>query len=248
MEDQVLVELINEPVDFLRGFEVQGAAFGAQAKDAIWIAMSPEWDTTSGKRAGAARLSKRLENRTINAAGQPNTVFLKATVTDPDDPDRRLIVGMAIWQQLSAVSGYGDPPPENQGESLGVHDLYPDNKSEQLFLTQAFQSLHKRRFEVVLEKKVLNENPPATFVLDLCAVDPAFQRRGIAGKLVQFGLDEARRRGGIEATTEASSMGRGAYQKLGFKPEGDGRDIVYVLDEEFRNRSTPPNVFLRTQG
>jgi hypothetical protein len=40
-------------------------------------------------------------------------------------------------------------------------------------------------------------------------------------------------------------MGRGVYRKLGFKDEGEG-DIVFEVDDEFKNWSTPPNVFLRT--
>jgi GNAT superfamily N-acetyltransferase len=247
MQDTVHVEVIRDPQDLLRAFEIQCASFGAQAKDALWIAMNPGWDTLAGKKEGAARTIKRFQATTTNNAGQTNTIFLKATVSDADSPIGRVMSGVAIWQQLSEVPGYGDPVEEDVGKSLGVAHLHPDNESEQRFLAQAFTSLHKRRFEVVKEKKESNASPPATFVLDLCAVDPAFQRRGIAGKLVQFGLEEAQRRGGLEATTEASSMGRGVYQKLGFKAEGDGKDIEYVLDGEFRHRSTPPNVFLRTQ-
>ena len=40
-------------------------------------------------------------------------------------------------------------------------------------------------------------------------------------------------------------MGRGAYQKLGFQPEGT-QDMVYEVDEEFQDWDKPPNVFLRT--
>ena len=68
-------------------------------------------------------------------------------------------------------------------------------------------------------------------------------------KLVGWGVEEARRRGGLECSTEASSMGRGAYMKLGFKTEGAPKDIVYEVDEEFKNEGRdplPPNLFLRT--
>jgi aminocarboxymuconate-semialdehyde decarboxylase len=35
------------------------------------------------------------------------------------------------------------------------------------------------------------------------------------------------------------------YRRLGFKDEKVG-DIVYEVDEEFKDWDTPPNVFLRT--
>lgn len=80
-------------------------------------------------------------------------------------------------------------------------------------------------------------------MLDLCAVDPAFQRRGVASRLVEWGLQEAQRRGGLECLTEASVMGRLAYERLGFRPEGE---IEYKVDEEFRTRSMPSNLYMRT--
>ena len=84
------------------------------------------------------------------------------------------------------------------------------------------------------------------FVLDLCAVHPDFQGRGIASKMVRWGLEEAQRRGVPEAVTEGSAMGRHVYMKLGFHPEGL-HDIHYHLDDEFSDRPAPPaNLFLRT--
>lgn len=82
--------------------------------------------------------------------------------------------------------------------------------------------------------------------LDMCAVDPVYQRKGIARELVQWGLDEARRRGGLEAITEASSMGRHVYEKMGFQAEGP--DIEYAVDSEFESRKRPSNIFMRTHG
>ncbi|KAL3421599.1 acetyltransferase [Phlyctema vagabunda] len=246
-KEQVCIEIIHDPQDFEQSFHIQSAAFGTQANDAIWMAFSPSWDTPSGKLAGAARLTKRFNATTINQPGQPNTLFLKATAPSTRDSDARKIVGFAIWQQLSAVAGHGDSSPQDLYKSLGVRELYPNDANEQRFLVQVLGSLHKRRFEVVEEKKNDNAQPPAILVLDICAVDPSYQRQGIAAKLVQYGLDEAKRRG-VEATTEASSMGRGVYIKLGFKPEGNGEDIIYSVDKEFESRKKPSNVFLRTAG
>jgi ribosomal protein S18 acetylase RimI-like enzyme len=234
----VIIEPIHDANDFVQFFHVASEAFGRQAKDAIWIVTHPGWDTSTGAQEGAGRLRSRFESIRTNRDGKPNTVFLKATLPDPEgDPSKGQIVGLAIWQQVSIVDGYGDPPADDPVANIEIKD-----PTEKRFASQMLMSLYKRRIEVVKEKA--NSSPPAILALDFCAVDPAFQKRGIAGKLVQWGLDEAQRRN-PEATTEASSMGRGVYEKLGFRREAD-RDIEYEVDEEFRTRVLPPNVFLRT--
>jgi GNAT superfamily N-acetyltransferase len=178
----------------------------------------------------------RFSSITKNRDGQPNTVFVKATLSDT-------IAGLAIWQQASVVDGFGDAPSDlNKGGFL--EKLYPGNEAEQRFLTQADASLFGRRREIIKEKA--SASPPAVFVMDLCAVDPQFQRRGIARKLVQWGLDEAERRGNLECITEASTMGRLVYLQQGFKQEGG--ETVYKVDEEFRDRDLPSNIVLRTGG
>ncbi|KAF2452148.1 putative GNAT family acetyltransferase [Karstenula rhodostoma CBS 690.94] len=234
----ITIEPVSSAEDFTQVFHCVSEAFGRQAKDATWIATSPGWDTPEGQKKGADQLVKRWQNVKTNKDGKPNTIFLKATLPDPADASKQRIAGMAIWQQASFVDGYGDPPTDDMSELLQTLD-----PTEARFAGQMFKSLWKRRIAYAKEKA--SADPPAIFVLDLCAVDPDFQRRGIAQKLVQWGLDEAKRRGDLECTTEASSMGRGAYQKLGFQPEGTG-DIVYEVDAEFASRDKPPNLFLRT--
>ncbi|KAF2251027.1 hypothetical protein BU26DRAFT_274778 [Trematosphaeria pertusa] len=234
----VVVEPVSSPRDLNQVYFCVSEAFGSQARDAVWLVLNPGWDTPQGQKDGAAKLTKRWMSTKTNNQGRPNTVFLKATLPDPQNESERRVVGAAIWQQASFVDGHGDPPSDDLGSDLDGLD-----PTEQRFASQMFRSLFKRRIEYAKEKT--SENPPAVFVLDMCAVDPAFQRRGIAGKLVQWGLEEAKRRGGLECTTEASSMGRAVYMRLGFQSEGEG-DVEYVVDEEFRARDKPPNVFLRT--
>ncbi|KAF2643761.1 hypothetical protein P280DRAFT_216181 [Massarina eburnea CBS 473.64] len=238
--DHVFVEPVTSPEDFTHIFYIIGEAFGRQARDAVWTVLNPGWEDAKGQQKGAADLAKRFNSVQTNKDGKPNTVFLKATLPDPAVESKRKVVGMAIWQQCSFVHGFGDPPSADLGDSL----LGLDPK-EARFASQVFASLWKRRIETTKEKSTAA--PPAIFVLDMCCVDPAFQRRGIAQKLVQWGLDEAEKRGGLECTTEASSMGRGAYVKLGFKDEGTG-DVVYEVDDEFKSRDKPPNIFLRTES
>lgn len=104
--------------------------------------------------------------------------------------------------------------------------------------------MQTQRRQVLQEKAEPRSAQKSVMILDLCAMDPEFQRRGIASKLVEWGLEEARRLGDVEAITEASRMGRSVYKRLGFQEIGE---IRYEVDAEFRDRSLPSNVFLRTK-
>ncbi len=242
--DDLRIEVVTRLEDFPALFDCCAATFGRQTNDAIWTGMNPGWDTPEGRTRGAARMADRWRLSTRNHNGDVNTVFLKATVLDPADEHRRRVAGIAIWAQLSMVNGHGETPQEDEALRKGIETLYPGNDTEQRFMHQMMKSLMRRRLEVVKEKTTAEL--PGIMVLDLCAVDPAFQRKGIASKLVKWGLDEAKRRGGYEATTEASSMGRFVYTQLGFRPESPEADILSAVDSEFELRSTPPNVLLRT--
>ncbi|KAJ5669275.1 hypothetical protein N7462_010345 [Penicillium macrosclerotiorum] len=235
------VELIDQPDDIDHAFDSISKAFGHQAQDGLWIAMNPNWDTSEGKKAGAARMISRWRARTKDMNGNPNLMFLKATMPSSKQ-GCRVIAGFAIWVQASAVEGYGDPPVENLKESMDVEALFPKNEPEQRYVCQAIGSLHRRRNQVIKEKAT--EARPAVFILDMCAVDPDFQRKGIAKALTQWGLDEAKLRGIPECITEASAMGRHVYAKMGFKPEGS--EIQYTVDAEFTDRERPLNLFMRT--
>ncbi|KAF4983897.1 hypothetical protein FZEAL_773, partial [Fusarium zealandicum] len=234
------IEPMTSPDDVAAGFNCTVSTFGHQTQDGIWMAMNPGWDTASGSAAATKRFVDRWASATRDRNGDLNTIFLKATLPD-DASGRRVVAGFAIWQQVSMVEGHGDVPAEDLRKVMDLEALYPGDEAEQRFLVQADRSLHRRRIEVVKEKAAAS--PPAAMVLDLCVVDPAFQRRGVAQRLVRWGLDEAERRGGLEAITEASSMGRGAYVKMGFRPEGE---VVYDVDDEFRGRDLPSNLFMRT--
>lgn len=244
------IELRIEPIDgsedIIQAFDCVCEAFGRQAQDGVWIAMTPGWETPAGRSLGAARMVARWRGTTKDKSGRPNTVFLKATLPCPQQENKRIIVGFAIWVQASSVAGYGDPAvrEEELGDVMNLEEIYPGNKAEQRYLCQTVASLHRQRSEVIKAKSM--EDPPAVMILDMCAVDPAHQRKGIARALVQWGLDEAQRRGDLEAITEASAMGRYVYRQMGFVPQGS--EIEYLVDEEFASRSRPSNIFMRTRG
>ncbi|KAL2060994.1 hypothetical protein VTL71DRAFT_9046 [Oculimacula yallundae] len=243
---QVRIEQITDTEDFTRCFSIAASAFGTQTADGIWTAFYPNWNTPEGAISGAQRMLERWEHRTFDAAGNPNVVYLKATIPDPSSSEsgdgKEVIAGMAIWVQASMDKAYGDAPDTDFAKDLQVEEIYPGDEPGQRFLCQVFGSLTKQRFKAI--KEAATRNPPAILGLDLCAVDPTFQRRGVAAELVKWGLEEARRRGGLEAVLEASKKGRGVYAKLGFKQEGE--EIKYVIDDEFKDRVLPSNIFMRT--
>lgn len=237
----VLVDSIDNEKDFTAAFTIISNCFGHQTNDVFWQAMNPGWNTPKGAAAGTSRMVKRWQSVTTNKAGEANTVHLKATVPDPHYPGERVIAGIAIWAQHSMIDDMGDTPSTDINTAANLEELYPGNEAEQRFLRQCFASFVSQRVKTLEEKATTSS--PATFSLDLCVVDPDFQRRGIANKLVEWGLEEARRRGGLESTTEGSAMGRFVYQKLGFKPV---EEVVYHVDPEFQDRKLPPNLFMRT--
>ncbi|KAI1648676.1 hypothetical protein F4815DRAFT_58617 [Daldinia loculata] len=238
-EEEPRVEIIDCEEDIIAGFDCACNAFGHQVRDTLWIAMNPGWETPEGRARVAAKLVEKWRNVTYDNQGNANTIFLKATVSDQGRP---VVAGLAVWDQLSIVEGYGERPSDDQHILSNIESLYPGDEVEQRYLFQVMRSFVKRRVEVVKEKAT--SHPPAVMHLRSCSVDPAYQRRGIALKLAQWGLDEARRRGGLEAVTEASSMGRHVYSRLGF--HGEGPDMEYEVDSEFLSRERPPNLFMRT--
>ncbi|KAJ4159995.1 uncharacterized protein LMH87_007930 [Akanthomyces muscarius] len=225
-----------------RAFGPMCEAFGVQTQDTIFIGTCPGWDTPAGRQKHADRLGARFTKATTNLAGKPNTVFLLATVVDPASGDR-VVAGMAVWEQCSSVPGHGDFPTEDEGADMGIEEIYPGDPVQQKYWTAIMSSMHKQRWEVAKSKAT--ESSPAIMALDICAVDPRFQGHGIGKKLVEWGLEEAKARGDLEAVTEASVMGRRVYLKLGFEQEGG--DIEYNVDASVSNLPLPSNIFLRTR-
>ena len=240
-DPEVRIGLAQQPEDVVQGFECACNTFGRQTQDAIWMGFNPGWDTPEGQALCAARMVKDWQNPTRDDRGKLNTMYVVATVPDSDQASSRKVVGLAIWLQLAFVQGQGNPPNEEAALARTLEGLYPHDASQRGHLCRLMVSLHRQR--IALLKESANTSSPAVMVLDLCTVDPAYQRRGIASKLVQWGLDEAQRRGGIEASTEGSKMGRGVYAKLGFEQEGP--EIEYDVDPEFASRPLPSNVFMR---
>ena len=187
----ILVEVITNPEDLAQGFKNCAVeTFIRQIHDGMFTAGHPGWDTPDGLQKCTDRYVDRWRKATRNKDGDLNTIFLKATILGNNE-----VAGFAIWVQQSMIEGHGDRPVEDLSKAMDLDALYPGNKNEQRYMCQMDAALHQRRIQVVKEKA--NSSPPSAFSLDMCCVNPAFQKRGIAGKLVQWGLDEAKRRGGL---------------------------------------------------
>lgn len=243
-EDDTQVAVITDSADISAVLDVTFECFGKQVPDAILDALNPEWNTPDGHQRALARWTKRFEAPpTYTKDGDPTKLYLKATATDSSG--NRRIAGYAVWLQLSSTEGYGDPPMLNPREVMNLTELYPNDPDEAEYLCIMLDNLSKQKHALLEEQS--NAAIPAIMALDLCVVHPDFQRRGIATKLVQWGLDEAERRGGLVSCMEASTMGRTVYAKLGFKQEGPEIDYK-VNGAKFAKNGMPSNIFMRTQG
>ncbi|KAJ5981340.1 hypothetical protein N7499_001646 [Penicillium canescens] len=74
------IEPINQPEDIIQAFSCACQAFRRQAQDGVWIAMNPAWETLAEKARGAAAMVNRWAAITKDQDGNPNTIFLKATL------------------------------------------------------------------------------------------------------------------------------------------------------------------------
>lgn len=244
MADSIHISLVDDPSDFEAIFAAEMAAFAVQAQDNIWRSAHPGWEDPSTTPGFVQNRVRRWRMTTFDVHDNPNALFLKAVIPSPDGgggADR--IVGTATWVQLAADASLGDVPLDDATQLRAWRRVYPDSDADARFVAQALGSMQANRRATAAEKAGTAQ--PAWMVLDLCAVHPDFQGRGVARRLVQWGLDEARRRGGLECTTEASPMGRRVYDKLGF---ARGPEIEYFVDEDLKDRPIPSNMFMRTGG
>ena len=77
---ELCIEPINQPDDIYCAFDAVSKVFGHQAQDGLWVAMNPGWDTLRGKETGAARMVSRWRATNKDKNGNPNVMFLKATL------------------------------------------------------------------------------------------------------------------------------------------------------------------------
>lgn len=171
-----------------RLFEITSLAFGT--REPFWNATWPNHWTESGREAGAQRF-KNTKN------SDPTAKYMKAV----DDANGK-IVGMAKWSIFVDHTPSFNKPDGNKGD----HANDNEEKAHQQYLANQFFA--ERRDAI----RMSNGN---IVCLDILAVDPPYQRRGVASALVEWGTKKADELG-LEAVVEGSSSGQGVYEKQGF--------------------------------
>lgn len=124
----------------------------------------------------------------------PTVRYLKATLSDGK------IVGMAKW------NFFLDPTVPQHPWQMEL----PPNTNQEL-CEHYFGSLDKARNEAMAGKKHI--------LMAILCVSPEYQRMGIGGKLLEWGLQQADREG-VECWIDSSPFGLGLYKKFGWKEVG----------------------------
>ncbi len=88
----------------------------------------------------------------------------------------------------------------------GSPEYWPDQK-ELLFVSQIVPAFLESR------QSILDRTKGNLVSLDILAIDPAYQRKGVGARLVEWGTKKADDLG-FEACVESSIFGKGLYVRL----------------------------------
>ena len=186
-------------------FEVASKAFGRD--EPFWDTLFPNHWTDSGRSVGGERFKKTKNS-------DPNTTYLKAVDTASNE-----IVGMAKWDIYdNRVPDFNEPSKDQQN--------YYDNEDDREFAKDATRQFLKERHAAI---RRTNGNVVS---LDILAVDPAHQRKGVGAALVKWGTSRADDMG-VEGVVESSPFGKGLYEKNGYVFV---KDVVVQLPERWADR------------
>ncbi|KAL2008274.1 hypothetical protein VTN00DRAFT_8256 [Thermoascus crustaceus] len=161
---------------------------------------------------------------------------------------RRMVVGFAYWVKVGGGSaGFGSGPgPSGTGEGKGVQEWYwKDTWGKKLRRTLlSFEAIYSgtlgpgrifiaesvRRFHALTDQIIRNHASiigREYWYLSTLAVLPAFQHRGIGARLVDWGLELARKEG-VPVTLKSTESGYRLYERKGFK-EVDAMQVTESL-------------------
>jgi GNAT superfamily N-acetyltransferase len=149
-------------------FEAMSKGFG-QGNAPFLDAYYPEHWTVEGQAKGKPRLLAWKQSA-------PNSIFLKAALGDT-------ILGLAIWTHMTS------PPPQTLDAAENVDQVWPDSDDRE-YMRRLWEQYVVPRTAVVLES-----GGKGVMVLELLAVDAAYQQRGAGSALVQWGTEMADERG-----------------------------------------------------
>ncbi|KAH9830691.1 GNAT family acetyltransferase like protein [Teratosphaeria destructans] len=193
-----------EDADMRRIFECAAKAFARN--EPFFDLVYPQHWTEQGVETGGERMTK-IKN------SDPNTIFLKAV-----DPKTGEIMGMAKWNVYGNTDTLPDLSPVTD-----MGDYWP-TAEEKRYATEAVNTFLEDRYDAI---KTRHGNLVS---LDILAIDPAYQRRGVGGALVRWGTDKADELG-VETVVESSVFGKGLYEKHGFE---------FVKQQDLRGWRTQP--------
>jgi GNAT superfamily N-acetyltransferase len=175
-----------EDPDYERLFEIAAIAFARN--EPIFDVLYPKHWTEAGRKQGADRM--RQTSKT-----DVNTKFLKAVNFDNE------IMGMAKWNI------YDNTLPD-MGEIKHIVNYWEDD--EELAYATSITTVFLQERNEAIRKSGGN-----LVSLDMLAIDPKYQRRGVGGALVKYGTRKADELG-VETVVESSVFGKGLYEKNGF--------------------------------
>lgn len=180
--------LLVQPViseDFPRAFEIWSIAFGR--RQPFLNEFFPNHDTLNGRMEGARRLEAM--------AADLCTTMLKVVDTDMSDEDHPagLIIGMAKWNI------YKDRLPMPTDLMEGT--WWDDGKGDKVYAELIANAFFERRAKAISasggnlagrsDKYTIQYAADVDTVLDVLAVDPAHQGKGVGALLVKWGMDKA---------------------------------------------------------
>jgi len=178
------------------------------------------------------RIRKRLQS--------PDWRYVLATVDPAEGPAK--IVGYAGWMAPPTQENITEQE-RKQKENVVQRQVQqqPPVKDE-----DTPKGLDMDTFKYINEliektkKEILGEDEQRVWYLASLAVDPEFKGKGIASKLVQWGVDKAEE-AGLPAYLESSPAAVGVYRRVGFK---ELRKLRVIKSDE----SHFLTIMLRTPG
>lgn len=191
--------------DMYRIFEI--CSLGFARNEPFWDAVWPNHWTEAGRQQGAQRFTK-IKNNT------PETTYLKAI-----DASTGKIMGMAKWNIYD-----NNIPDFNKAD--GEKEDYWDTEVDKQYCEVISKEFMKTRNAAIVR------TGGNVVSLDILAVDPEYQRKGVGHALVKWGTDKADALGN-EAVVESSVFGKGLYLKHGFIFK---KDVVLEPPEPFAGR------------
>ena len=132
-----------------------------------------------------------------------------------DGEERKRIVGFGFSSRAGHDEAGRRWRADSWGRKVERYLLGWDEWYEMKFLQRASDPAAMRSFATAIGYD-FNEVLDGYWLLGLLGVDPKCQRRGIGQRIVQRGLDVAAQEN-VPVTLKASPVGRGLYQKMGFK-------------------------------